>query len=41
MLKVEQVKDIYEIKGVGRSIRGTAEDLDIVRKTVSTTVAVA
>ena len=34
MLKVGQVKEIYEMKGAGRSIRGIAGDLGIVRNTV-------
>ena len=34
MLKVGQVKEIYEMKGAGRSIRGIAEDLSIARNTV-------
>ena len=34
MLKVGQVKEIYEKKGAGRSIRGIAEDLGIARNTV-------
>ena len=34
MLKVGQVKEIYEMEGAGRSIRGVAEDLGIVRTTV-------
>ena len=34
MLKVGQVKEIYEMKGAGRSIRGIAEDLGIARNTV-------
>ena len=29
MLKVGQVKEIYEMKGAGRSIRGIAEDLGV------------
>ena len=34
MLKVGQVKEIYDMKGAGRSIRGIAEDLSIARNTV-------
>ena len=34
MLKVGEVKEIYEMKGAGRSIRGIAEDLGIARNTV-------
>ena len=34
MLKVGQVKGIYEVEGTGRSIRGTADDLGIARNTV-------
>ena len=34
MLKVGQVKEIYEMKGGGRSIWGIAEDLGIARNTV-------
>ena len=34
MLKVGQVKEIYEMKGAGRSIRGIAEDLGVARNTV-------
>ena len=34
MLKVGQVKEIYEKKGAGRPIRGIAEDLGIARNTV-------
>ena len=34
MLKVREVKEIYEMKGAGRSIRGIAEDLGIARNTV-------
>ena len=34
MLKVGQVKEIYEMKGAGRSIRGIADDLGIARNTV-------
>ena len=34
MLKVGQVKEIYEMKGAGRSIRGIAEDLSVARNTV-------
>ncbi len=34
MLKAGQVKEIYEMKGEGRSIRGIAEDLGIARNTV-------
>ena len=33
-LKVREVKEIYEMKGVGRSIRGIAEDLGVARNTV-------
>ena len=33
MLKVGQVKEIYEKKGAGRSIRGIADDLGIARNT--------
>jgi len=29
LLKVGQVKEIYEMRGAGRSIRGIAEDLGI------------
>ena len=29
MLKVGEVKEVYELKGVGRSIRGIADDLGI------------
>ena len=34
MLKVGEVKEIYEMKGAGRSIRGIAGDLGIARNTV-------
>ena len=34
MLKVGKVKEIYEMKGAGRSIRGIADDLGIARNTV-------
>ena len=34
MLKMGQVKEISEMKGAGRSIRGIAEDLGVVRNTV-------
>lgn len=34
MLKVREVKEIYEMKGAGRSIRGIADDLGIARNTV-------
>ena len=34
MLKVGQAKEIYEMKGAGRSIRGIADDLGIARNTV-------
>ena len=34
MLKVGEVKEIYEMKGAGRSIRGIADDLGIARNTV-------
>ena len=34
MLKVGQMKEIYEMKGAGRSIRGVADDLGIARNTV-------
>ena len=34
MSKVGQVKEIYEMKGAGRSIRGIADDLGIARTTV-------
>ena len=34
MLKVGQVKEIYEMRGAGRSIRGIAEDLGVARNTV-------
>ena len=34
MLKVGQVKEIYEMKGAGRSIRGIAGELGIARNTV-------
>ena len=34
MLKVGQVKEFYEMKGAGRSIRGIAEDLGVARNTV-------
>ena len=34
MLKVGQVKEIYEMKGAGRSIRGIAGELDIAGNTV-------
>ena len=34
MLKVGQVKEIYERKGAGCSIRGIADDLGIARNTV-------
>ena len=34
MLRVGQVKEIYEMKGAGRSIRGIAEDLGVARNTV-------
>jgi transposase len=34
LLKVGQVKEIYEMKGAGRSIRGIAEDLGVARNTV-------
>ena len=34
MLKVGQVKEIYELKGAGRSIREIARELDVSRNTV-------
>ena len=34
MPRVGQVKEIYEMKGAGRSIRGIAEDLGVARNTV-------
>ena len=34
MLKVGEVKEIYEMKGAGRSIRGIAQELDVSRNTV-------
>ena len=34
MLKVGEVKEVYEMKGAGRSVRGIAEDLGIARNTV-------
>ena len=34
MLKVGEVKEIYEMKGAGRPIRGIAGELDITRNTV-------
>ena len=34
MLKVGQVKEIYEMKGAGRSIREIARELDVSRNTV-------
>ena len=34
LLKAGQVKEICEIKGSGRSIRGIAEDLGVARNTV-------
>ena len=34
MLKVGQVKEIYEMKGAGRSIRGITDDLGVARNTV-------
>ena len=34
MLKVGDVKEIYEMKGAGRSFRGIAGDLEIARNTV-------
>ena len=34
MLKVGEVKEIYEMKGAGRSIRGIAGELGIARNTV-------
>ena len=34
MLKVGQVKEIYEMQGEGRSIRGIADDLGVARNTV-------
>ena len=34
MLKVGQVKEIYEMKGTGRSIQRIADDLGIARNTV-------
>ena len=34
MLKVGQVKEIYEMKGAGCSIRGIADNLGISRNTV-------
>ena len=34
MLKVGQMKESYEMKGAGRSIRGIADDLGIARNTV-------
>ena len=34
MLKVGEVKEIYEMKGAGRSIRGIARELDVSRNTV-------
>ena len=33
MLKVGEVKEIYEMKGAGRSIRGIAGELGIPRNT--------
>ena len=32
LLKVGQVKEIYELKGAGRSIREIARELDVSRK---------
>ena len=34
MLKVGEVKEIYEMKGAGRSIRGITGELGIARNTV-------
>ena len=34
MLKVGEVKEIYEMKGSGRSTRGIAQELDVSRNTV-------
>ena len=34
MLKVGEVKEIHEMKGAGRSIRGIAQELDVSRNTV-------
>ena len=34
MLKVEEVKEIHEMKGAGRSVRGIAQELDVSRNTV-------
>ena len=34
MLKVGDVKEVYEMKGAGRSVRGIARELDIARNTV-------
>ena len=34
MLKVGEVKEIYEMKGAGRSVRGIAGELGIARNTV-------
>ena len=34
MLKAGEVREIYEMKGAGRSVRGVAEDLGIGRNTV-------
>ena len=41
MLKVAEVKEIYELKGEGHGIREIARELDISRNTVSSTWAVA
>ena len=41
MLKVGQVKEIYEMKGAGRSIRGIAGELGIARNTVRRYLKVA
>ena len=35
MLKVGHVKEIHEMKGAGRSIRGIADDLSIAQNTVA------
>ena len=34
MLKVGEVKEIYELKGAGRGIREIARELDVFRNTV-------
>ena len=34
MLKVGEAKEIYEMKGAGRSTRGIAQELDVSRNTV-------